>query len=724
MSKSGPSFEAELHISLKPVIAMLVASGLVCVFVSDTQSYPSERFKVLLFALLFYALSASTWLLDSWKPWIGRWFTIIGLVTMVQLGNSWLGIPEILTMMVIPTALAAPLISLPAATATTVGQTVLLLLLPKYVALGTNRATIAITLATIWATLGVMYAVYRPVHQLSQRLWGYFERSNSLLEETRDRKVELMQALKDLAYANRQLALANERLTALRLVAEEAQKTKAAFVAKVSHEFRTPLNMIIGLIDLLVQTPEVYGEQLPPALFEDLDIVHRNCEHLSSMIDDVLDLSQAEVGRMTLRRECVDLAEVIDDAVAVVCSLLEKKGLSLQVTIPDDLPEIYCDRTRIRQVILNLVSNAARFTEEGGITIHVAQQGQYVVVSVIDTGLGIAPEDAEGIFEPFCQRTSRLPRDKSGSGLGLSISKQLVELHGGRIWLESEPGVGTTFSFDVPISLPIEPVARPGHQIREDWVRIDRTSRARLPNSHYRPRIVVCDENGELYPAFTRYSDEVEFVDTRNLSQATQELRRCPAHALLLNTALPNDLLPLVERIRVEMPDTPIVGCSVPSQVEYALKAGAVNYLTKPVTRADLEEAIQRVGKPVKRVLVVDDQPDVLRLLTRMLHACDDTMEIAMASSGKQALDALHSESPDLMLLDIVMPDVDGWQVLALKSQDEALQDIPIILISAKDPSEQPMASKMLLAAMGEGLSLRKLLRCSVELSGLLLMPD
>jgi len=572
--------------------------------------------------------------------------------------------------------------------------------------------------------LGVMVAVYRPVRHIARWSWEYYQRAQGLLEEARDRRAVLEQALDDLAHANRQLALAGERLAALRLVAEEAEKAKAAFVTKVSHEFRTPLNMIIGLVGLMVESPEVYGQEIPPAVSEDLRIVRRNCEHLASMVNDVLALSQAEAGRLALHRERVDLAEVIDGALVVVRPLVDKKGLSLQVSVSETLPQVYCDRTRIRQVILNLTSNAARFTEEGGITMCVAERDQHVVVSVTDTGPGILPEDADRIFEPFCQGTSRLWRDKGGSGLGLSISKQFVELHGGRIWLESEPDVGTTFSFELPVSPPMAHVARPGHQIREDWVWVARASRADLPSSLSKPRVVICDETGDLYPAFTRYTDEIEFVDTRDLAQVTQEVRECPAHAVVLNAVSPHDLWPLAERARLGTPDTPIIGCSVPPQVERALQAGAAGYLVKPVTRADLQEVIRAVDRPVRRVLVVDDDLEVLQLFTRMLCACDETLEVATASSGEQALDMLRSAPPDLVLLDIIMPETDGWRVLEIKRQDEVIRDIPVVLVSAQDPREQPPASQALLVTMDEGLPLTKLLRCSLEISALLLQPD
>ena len=720
MNELYSNSQSELRIPPKPVIAILPILGWLLTTLRDLLPDP---LKVMDLTLFIYALSAVAWVLANWKPRIARWFTILAWVAVVLLLNAWLAVPESLALMLIPTGLATALIGLPAAFVTAIGETTLLVLLPNTVAMGADGTTIAVALAAVWATLGTVYAVYRPARQAAEQSWKYYQRAQGSLEEARDRKAELEQALEDLAHANRQLALANERMAALRQIAEEAQKTKTAFVAKVSHEFRTPLNMIIGLIDLLVETPEVYGEELPPALFEDLKIVHRNCEHLSSMISDVLDLSQVETGRLTLHRERVDLAEVIDRALAAVRPLLEKKSLGLQVVIPQDLSEIYCDRTRIRQVILNLVSNAARFTEEGSITIHVTEQAQHVVVSVTDTGPGISRQDAERIFEPFCQGANTLWRDKSGTGLGLSISKQFVELHGGRIWLESEPGAGTTFSFELPVSVPIGHATGPGRWIKEDWVWVERASRAHLPNSSHKPRVVICDATGDLHPAFVRYSDEVELVGTENLAEAIQELGRCPAHAVVVNAPSPENLWPLVERTRLEIPDTPVMGCSVPPRVARALESGAAAYLIKPVTRADLEEAIQAVGKPVNRVLVVDDEPDVLQLLTRMLYACDGTLEVTTASDGRQALDELRSRPPDLVLLDIMMPDIDGWQVIESMGRDQTTRDVPVIVVSAQDPTEQPMASPVLLATMGEGLSLSQLLRCSLEMSSLLLGP-
>jgi CheY-like chemotaxis protein len=292
------------------------------------------------------------------------------------------------------------------------------------------------------------------------------------------------------------------------------------------------------------------------------------------------------------------------------------------------------------------------------------------------------------------------------------------------MWLESEPGVGTCFFFTLPISPPLEHTTRPGHQIREDWMWQEQAflaSQTASTDQLVKPRVVVCDESGTLYQEFERYSDRIEFVDAQGLDQVAQELEQCPAHAVVLNVPASDAPCALVDMVTQSAPDTPVIGCSVPRPIERAINAGAVGHLIKPVTRADLEKAIEAIGQPVRRVLIVDDDPDVLRLLKRMLYVCDNALEVATASSGAEALEELRRSAPDLMLLDIVMPDVDGWQLLDLLAQDEEIGNVPTFFVSAQDPADQPLASKFLLATIDKGLPLSKLLRCSLEISALLL---
>ncbi len=720
-------FNPEMHISAKVIIGALAIVGWVLVLISQSLCEPV---KIASLGLLIAVSSLVAWRLERQNTHLGRWFTVAALVVIVLLAH-WLQLPGALAWLAVPTALAAALLGLTAAAGTALGEAALLLLLPlvgrRLGFAGTDGQAIGVALGATLAILGIMFAVYYSVYQTIGYSEAYFERAQGLLEQARSRKAELEQALVDLANANRQLALASERMAMLRTLAEEAQKAKTMFVAKVSHEFRTPLNMIIGLVSLMVETPEMYDVVLPPEMRSDLEVVYRNCVHLANMINDVLSLTQMEAGRLVLHKERVDLQQLIDNAVTAVRPLVEKKGLYLRVESPDDLPQVYCDATRIQQVILNLVSNAARFTMQGGITVRVEQEDQRVVVCVADTGPGIPPEDVEMIFEPFCQGSRDIWRDKGGAGLGLSISKQFVQLHGGRMWLKSELGVGSSFLFELPISPPVGHAAGPGHQIMEDWLlreRAFRTDQAGVAEASAKPRLVVWDETGALHSQLPGYADRIEFVAANDWTQAMEALRRCPAHALVLNVAAPDAVWPHVARVRAQVPDTPIVGCSVPRPVVRAVEAGAAGYLTKPVTRIHLEEAIRNLGKPVRKVLVVDDDPDALRLFTRMLYACDDTLSVATASDGQQALEAIRSTRPDLVLLDIIMPKMDGWQMLERLRSEDGTAGLPVLLVSAQDLVERPPESPLLVTALGEGLSLNRLLRCSVALSELLLTPE
>jgi CheY-like chemotaxis protein len=375
-------------------------------------------------------------------------------------------------------------------------------------------------------------------------------------------------------------------------------------------------------------------------------------------------------------------------------------------------------------VILNLVSNAARYTDVGGVAVTVARNGDCAALSVTDTGPGIAPEDAERIFEPFCQGIGGIWRDKGGSGLGLSISKQFIDLHGGRIWLQSELGIGTTFSVEIPINPPRGPVARPGHWISEERMWIARRPSAGLGDVPLKPRVVIHDQTGSLERVLSHYSDEVDIITVSDTTALVQEIDRCPVHAALLNTSEPETLWPAVERARARLPDTLVLGCCVPPRLEHAREAGAAGYLIKPVKRADLLDTVRGIGEYIRRILLIDDDQDVLQLWRRMLESSDNGFEIVFAASGREALAKLADQPPDLMLLDILMPDMSGWQLLEIKNRTAEIATIPVILVSAQDPVDRPPHSVALLASTQEGLSLSKLLRCSVELSELVIGSD
>uniref|UniRef100_A0A7C4PKW6 Circadian input-output histidine kinase CikA n=1 Tax=Anaerolinea thermolimosa TaxID=229919 RepID=A0A7C4PKW6_9CHLR len=279
---------------------------------------------------------------------------------------------------------------------------------------------------------------------------GSYRESRRYLEEARDQLLEINQVREDLVLANRELMRLTERLKAMTTVAELALRAKEEFVANVSHEFRTPLNMIIGFTETITRSPWLYGGKLPKKLLNDLLVIQRNGHHLLELVNDVLDLSQIEAGRMAITREWTDLKEVIQAAIEQVRPLFQAKALYLEAELPDGQAAVFCDATRIREVLINLLSNAGRLTERGGVQIRVMQSDEGYTVSVRDTGPGIRKEDLERIFEPFQQLDNSIRRKHSGSGLGLSICQKFIELHEGKLWVESEFGRGSTFYFSLP----------------------------------------------------------------------------------------------------------------------------------------------------------------------------------------------------------------------------------------------------------------------------------
>ncbi|MCJ7739076.1 MAG: ATP-binding protein, partial [Anaerolineae bacterium] len=616
MSDYTPGIEAELRVSPLPILVVMPTLAALLFVGVQVLSCPWEVVsRAMSLLLLAGVLAIAGWLLVRKKPLLGRWFTVLAGLAMIHLLSVWLAIPAALVLVSVPVAFGVQLLGPRAALVAAAGESLLLVVTASASNVPPDLPTATLAIVGVWCALATVYAYYRPIRRLGGWLDEYLDRAHAFVEETRDRKMDLEHALENLTHANRQLGLANERAAALRRVAEDAQRAKTAFVANVSHEFRTPLNMIIGLVDLMVEAPEIYAVALSPKMREDLEVVHRNCEHLSSMINDVLDLTKIESGKFALHKERVDLGNLVDRAVQAVAPLADKKGLQLQLDIPHDLSDVYCDRVRIQQVIMNLVSNAARFTEQGGIVVRIAQEDQHVIVSVADTGPGIAPQDIDRVFEPFDQGGRGLASDtKGGSGLGLSISEHFLKLHGGHMWLESQQGVGTTFCFSLPVSPAIDHLAKPGHQMRADWVWRERSFRSgRVGSSEYadRPRVIVCDEDGALGGHLDHMAGEIEIIEVGDVAQAVQELRECPAHALLLNESNGSVMSRVLEETRVQAIGTPIIGCSVPKSLQRAADAGAMGYLVKPVTRADLTNALATAGDHIRRVLIADDDPEV-----------------------------------------------------------------------------------------------------------------
>ncbi len=551
-------------------------------------------------------------------------------------------------------------------------------------------------------------------------MMNYRQAQNSLTE-ARQERMDLKQAQEDLSKANLELARLANRLKVLQQIAEEARQAKVEFVSNVSHELRTPLNMIIGFTEVMTQTPELYGGRISPALMADISAVQRNSQHLLTLVNDVLDLSQVEAGQMALSREWNPLAGVIQSAAEVVQSLYDSKRLYLHLDLADNLPQVFCDQTRIRQVIINLLSNAGRFTTQGGVTLGCVLEQDKLVVSIADTGPGIPAGDQERIFEPFQQLDNSTRRLYGGSGLGLAISKQFIELHGGKMWLDSQVGNGTTFYFSLPLAAHLDqepPFAN--QRVRRGMIPGDefgyslRTRPSKAPAIRPIPRIVVFEQGQTLQRLLKRYLEETEVVVAHSAAEAAEAVNQSPAQALLVNMpvfeSLPNETLAITPY------GTPVISCWVPGEEEAAEHLGALQYLLKPITREKLLSVLDELPMKhqlpgeVKTILVVDDEPDELQLFARLLESAPRGYQVIQVTNGMRALDMMRTRKVDILLLDLMLPGLNGFQVMEEKRSDPAIRDIPVIIISSRDPQGEAITSNMILLGHNGGFSTRHLL--------------
>ncbi len=526
-----------------------------------------------------------------------------------------------------------------------------------------------------------------------------YVRTRDLLEQLRDERMMLARTHKSLEEAYVRIEKMNYALIEAHRVAEEARRFKSEFVANVSHELRTPLNLIIGFTEMMATAPESYGGvALPGAYRGDVMAAYRNARHLRALIDDVLDLSRIEAGEMPLNRAMERLDEVIREAADMVRGFVEARGLALVLTLEPEVPPLYIDRTRIRQVLLNLLINSTRFTDRGHVGVTTRLDGDEVVVTIDDDGRGIEPARLAQAFEAFNQLDDGHAAE--GSGLGLAVSKRFCELHGGRMWIESEVGSGTRVSFTLPLS------GETAHHERFRWRPGWSTH-----NPSKEPQVLVLHDDLRVLPLLRRYIGGYQYQIAETAAKARVLIKDMLPSAVIADAAWWQ--LARVDAAGLDLPPhLPVVRCSLPSAKRLGVLVGATDFLAKPVTRDDLANAIGRLAEPPRTVLIVDDERDFVRLLARMLKADYPQLRVLESFGGQQGLEIAGAERPDLILLDLAMPEVDGYAFLEAMAGDPAMAATRVIIVSAPsaDLETAPLAGEMRLEVAG-GFSLTEMLR-------------
>jgi signal transduction histidine kinase/CheY-like chemotaxis protein len=712
-SKSAEELGSYIHELQTQTLNIIIAVlGLSCVILfslgfqnPDNQWFFIDAFGLLVFLGMSYFLSkyhfglASTWV-------------IVACLFVIYITVSVGGVQTALVLLVIPAGLATLILNIWGGAVFAGISSLLLLILPFSFLPVSTEMRWACT-AEIWAATGIIWLALRPLLRFVEWTWTAYEESQESLKLARDSQGHLKQALEDAFMANQQLARLNKLAQDLRQIAENERQMKQEFVANVSHELRTPLNMIIGFCEVILKKPQAYGKRpLPPMLLADLEVVLRNSQHLSELIDDVLDLSQVDAGKMALLKERVSIREIVEAAVIAIHPLFESKGLYLETDVAADLPLVYCDRTRIREVILNLLSNAGRFTVKGGVTIKVYRQENNLFVAVTDTGTGMTDEVKNKLFQPFQQADASIHQRYGGTGLGLAISKSFVELHDGKMWVESQPGAGTSFYFQLPINPPIPLKTGPLRWLNQWSILKERTRAPSSVSGKVKPRLMVVEQGDVMQHLLNRYVQDIDVDSMEDLGSALENMSQHPAQALLINTLPIEKTLSLLSQPSILPYNTPAIICSIPGIEQASAALGANNYLVKPISEDALLAAIEQIEQPIQTILLVDDEPDAIQLFRRMLLSAGKNYRVLRAMNGRQALEILQHENADVILLDLTMPEMDGYQFLDIKNQDARLCSIPVILISARDPGGQPIASNALAVTRGGGLSAGQIMDC------------
>ena len=527
----------------------------------------------------------------------------------------------------------------------------------------------------------------REAHDALER--RVFERTAELARTNDVLHAEILgreQVEEKLRRVNADLVLAHER-------AVEASQTKSTFLANMSHELRTPLNAVIGYSELL---QEVAARKIPKDPLPDLEKINRAGKHLLMLINDILDISKIEAGKMQLLPEIFGIADLVREMEATVRPLAAKNGNTLEVLAADDLGTMHSDITRVRQCLLNLLSNACKFTKDGNVALVVRREPatgrDWIIFQIRDSGIGLTPEQLGRLFQAFTQADASTTRKYGGTGLGLAITKKICQLMGGDIAAESVPGAGSTFTLRLPANLD---TATPGADASEaSAVPIE----ANTPSgtSPELPTVLVIDDDPVTHELMARLLAEEGFavIPARSGREGLRLAREVRPNAISLDVMMPGmDGWATLSALKAdpELASIPVVLLTIVDDRGRGFALGASDYLTKPIDKGRLVGILKKYRNATASplALIVEDDDDTRALLRRLLEP--QGWAVREAANGRIGLDRVAEETPRLILLDLMMPEVDGFEFVRRLRETDAWRSIPVMVVTAKDVNEDDL---------------------------------